>query len=81
LPPVSCLHFSHPYNIEISSTSDSPADYKIRYWHNEASYTVYTITVTVQIRQTGFSWSASVFTEIKVNGELRKYLVLFVSLT
>jgi len=82
LPPVSCLHPSYPYRVKVSSTSDSPADSKESYWHNEGSYTVYgdigdTITVIVQIRDTENSLSKPVSTEIEVNGELRKFWYFF----
>jgi len=78
LTPVSCLHSSYPYRVEVSSTSDLPADSKIQYWLNEASYTVYgdvgdTITVIVQTRDTSNSLSEPVSTEIEVDGELRKW--------
>jgi len=78
LPPVSCLHPSYPYRVEVSSTSDSSADSTIRYWYNEGSYTVYgdvgdTINVTVQTRDTADSLSEPLSTEIEVNGELRKF--------
>jgi len=82
LPPVSCQRPSYPYRVEISSTSDSPADSKESYWHNEASYTVYgdigdTITVTVQTRDTENSLSEPVSAEIDVYGELRKFWYFF----
>jgi len=74
---VSCLHSSYPYRVAVSSTSDSPADSKESYWHNEASYAVYgdvgdTITVTVQISDRENSLSEPVSTEIEVRVELRK---------
>jgi len=76
LTPVSCLHRLYPYRVEVSSTSDSPADSTTGYWLNEASYTVYgdigdTITVTVRIHDTENSLSEPVSTELEVNGELR----------
>jgi len=79
LPPVSCLHSSYPYRVEVNSTSDSPAD---GFWHNEASYTVYgevgdTITITVRISDTENSLSKPVSTEIEVDGELRKFWYFF----
>jgi len=84
LTPASCLRSSYPYRVKVSSTSDSPADSKESYWHNETSLAIYgdigdTITITVQTRDTSNSLSEPVSREIEVFGELRKCLLLVIN--